>query len=61
MAYFAVVVFVNPKGFGCSVLLTRKGCFVTNVLDSSLDLGSNMFETGMDGGPVLDSLMFQVC
>ena len=37
VAYFAWFSFANPKGFGS---LTRKGCLVTNVLDSSLDLGS---------------------
>lgn len=41
--YFVVVCFVNPKGSGS---INPKGLLVTKVLNSSLDLGSNMSETG---------------
>lgn len=41
--YFAVVFFVNPNGSGS---LNPEGMLVTNVLNSSLDLGSNTSETG---------------
>lgn len=40
---FAVVFFVNPNGSGS---LNPEGMLVTNVLNSSLDLGSNTSETG---------------
>jgi len=39
MAYFVVVGFVNPKVYG---FVTRKGGVVSNVLDSSLNMGSNV-------------------
>ena len=55
---FAVVCFVNPKGSGS---INPKGLFVTNVLNSSFNLGSNTSETGWVDGFVIDSLMFQVC
>lgn len=52
---FAVVCFITPKGSGS---IKPKWLLVTNVLNTSLDMGSNMPEIGCVGGLVLDSLMF---
>ncbi|RHN52181.1 hypothetical protein MtrunA17_Chr6g0477651 [Medicago truncatula] len=61
-ALFLLVLLLVVSDVDCFVVvcfITPKGLLVTNVLNTSLDMGSNMPEIGCVGGLVLDSLMFK--